>query len=131
MANAEGWDVPDDEVTVQDEKITSLLRQLLGEVPGLRAREQMIVRAETKGAGSLAELDDRHKFGRFIWELSAQALGVAGDHLEAWRPNWTIATSSGASFGSFRRRRWESAAIISRPGADSSTTRTRNRVSLM
>ena len=77
--------MPDDEVTVQDEKITSLLRQLLGEVPGLRAREQMIVRAETKGAGSLAELDDRHKFGRFIWELSAQALGVAGDHLEAWR----------------------------------------------
>src|ERR1035437_7720104 len=35
--------------------------------------------------GLAPELDDRHKFGRFIWELSAQALGVGGDHLEAWR----------------------------------------------
>ena len=80
-----GVDMPDDDQTFQDQESTTLLRQLLARVPDLRAREQAIVRAETKGSGSHAELDSRHKFGRFIWELSAQALGVAGDHLDTWR----------------------------------------------
>jgi len=77
--------MPEDDQTIQEPKITALIRQLLAQVPELRDREQAIVRANTKGSGSLAELDGRHSLGRFVWELSAQALGVAGDHLETWR----------------------------------------------
>jgi hypothetical protein len=70
--------------TDQDPKATAEIRLLMAQVPGLQAREQAVVRANTKGVGSLAELDERHSLGRFVWELSAQALGVASDHLETW-----------------------------------------------
>lgn len=74
-----------DDETTQDPQITALLRKLLAEMPALRKRGQSIVRADTKGPGSLAELDGQHGLGRFVWELAAASLGVAGDHLETWR----------------------------------------------
>jgi hypothetical protein len=74
-----------DLATNQDPKVTAEIRRLMDLVPGLRAREEAIIRADIKGAGSLAELDGRHSLGRHIFELSATAIGVAGDHLDTWR----------------------------------------------
>lgn len=77
------------------------LRKSLAEVPGLRRRQATVVRANTKAPGTLAELDGKHALGRFVWELAAHSLAVAGDHLDAWRrliedahaqPGWAHAT---------------------------------------
>jgi hypothetical protein len=75
----------DDTSANVDAKTAALIRRLLAEVPGLWAREQAVVRANSHAVGSSAEVDNRQSLGRFAWELAGQALGVAGDHLETWR----------------------------------------------
>jgi hypothetical protein len=69
----------------QDPRITAELRTMLGVVTVLRERQETVVRANSKARGSPADLDGQHRLGRFVWEIASQSLGVAGDHLEAWR----------------------------------------------
>ena len=99
----------------QDPRVTAEIRRLLAQVPDLRAREEAIIRADIKGAGSLAELDCRHSLGRFIFELSAAAIGVAGDHLDTWRrliddalaqPGWAHVTILRGAFETSCFCRW-------------------------
>ncbi len=82
--NQPAGDTTPDIQTNQDPKATAEIRRLMARVPGLRAREEAVIRADIKGAGSRAELDCRHSLGRFIFELSASAIGVAGDDLDTW-----------------------------------------------
>jgi hypothetical protein len=77
--------IPADDGGAVDPRTAAMIRRLLAEVPGLWAREQAVVRANSHEVGSSAEIDNRHALGRFTWELAGQALGVAGDHLETWR----------------------------------------------
>ena len=99
----------------QDPRITAELRTMLGVVPVLRERQETVVRANSKARGSPADLDGQHRLGRFVWEIASQSLGVAGDHLEAWRrlieeahtqPGWAHMTLLRGAIESASLCRW-------------------------
>ena len=46
---------------------------MLDVVRVLRDRQETVVRANSKAEGSPADLDGRHRLGRFVWEIASQS----------------------------------------------------------
>jgi hypothetical protein len=68
-----------------DPRMAEAWRRVFARAAESRARLAAIVVADAQPVGSLRELDQRDPRGRFVYELAATAIGVATDHLEAWR----------------------------------------------
>jgi hypothetical protein len=88
---------------------------MLDVVPALRDRQETVVQANSKAEASPADLDSQHRLGRFVWEIASQSLGVAGDHLDAWRglieeahtqPGWAHMTLLRGAIESASLCRW-------------------------